>query len=53
MANTCLENELNKLNEQQKNDVEQLAKYKSLSASLDVTIRERAEVIRLLQSYSK
>lgn len=53
MANTCLEYELNKLKEMQRSDVEQVAKYKSLSMALDVTIIERAEVIKALENFKR
>lgn len=44
---------LNEMNVMQKRDVEQLAKYRTLSMELDSVMRERAEAIRLLENACK
>ena len=49
MSNEYQEHCLNKLKEEQKKDVEQIALWKSQVSNFDKTVRERAQVIALLE----
>lgn len=48
MNNNFLLNAMNNMKESQRNDAEQLAKYKALSAELELKIRERAQALKLI-----
>lgn len=53
MSNAYLLQQLNILKAEQSKDIEQISKYKGLMQSLDVTVKERAQVIRILEGVAK